>query len=675
MFTDGVFFLSMAPVDLPESIIPALADALGIVFSGPADPKLQVINSLRTKKTLLVLDNMEHLIAGSDNLGEILQESPDVKMLLTSREHVHLQWEWIFEVQGLPVPEEVSSTALESRSAATLFLQRARQTTAHFHLSPEDVLALGKICTLVDGLPLAIELAASWVRVMSFSEIAHELERDMGLLETTMHDVPTRHRSIKTVFDHSWALLTMEERAVLMRLSVFSGGFTRKAAEAVAGASLLLLSSLVGKSLLRYSKKEGRYDFHELIHQYCTARLHEHPAVAVEAFAGHSHYFSDWLAGLEASLKSIEQSQTSMRIRSETANWISAWRWAVQNRKFDLLRQMIPSLSWYFEIHGYYEEALTTNQYAVSNLREAGAPGNLPAALEKSVYASLLNQYGWFLFRTGNLEQATTIFRESLDLARDSQNQETLFYIQSNWGYLALLNGDIAEAKRLTLESLANAQQLHSQWHTAIPITTLGIVEYQQGNLSEAYQQLSDSLKIWRAVGDPRGLIFCMLYLSSTALALGYFDIVEAIVGESNAIAIDKMDRWAQAFGLDLLGQVAMLKRDHPKARELFGQSLALSNEIGDKWAGTRAIIHLGEALASLEMDQDSKRLFRQAYFNAQQARWVPTILEALTAFVSIEQEMMPETRLAVTLSILSHPAISPSIRQQAVRLRERLSS
>ena len=203
---------------------------------------------------------MEHLLAGGSLLGEILQQTQHVKMIVTSREQLRLQWEWLFEVQGLPIPEETDSQVLENNSAIKLFIQRARQASQSFSLEAEDTAALVRICKLVGGLPLAIELAASWVRILSCREIMQELEKSLDFLETRKLDVPLRHRSIKTVFDHSWKLLTDEERSLLTKLSVFQGGFTREAATAATGTSLSLLSSLVDKSLLRHSKNPDRYD-------------------------------------------------------------------------------------------------------------------------------------------------------------------------------------------------------------------------------------------------------------------------------------------------------------------------------------------------------------------------------------------------------------------------------
>jgi transcriptional regulator with XRE-family HTH domain len=216
-FSDGVYFIPLAGVGMTESIIPVLAEALGLTFSGPAEPIVQLSNFLRTKNILLVLDNMEHLLAGGELFGRILTQTQRVKMLITSREQLRLQWEWLFEVQGLPIPQETDQ-GLAENEAITLFVQRARQISQDFSLQEEDIPALVRICRMVGGLPLALELAASWVRILSCREIAQELEKSIDFLETRKLDVPERHRSIKTVFDHSWELLTEEERLLLKKL-------------------------------------------------------------------------------------------------------------------------------------------------------------------------------------------------------------------------------------------------------------------------------------------------------------------------------------------------------------------------------------------------------------------------------------------------------------------------
>jgi len=219
-------------------------------------------------KTRLALEVAHRLHDGLELLDELLEHAPQVKLLTTSREQLNLRAEWAFEVQGLPVPSHIEMENLESNSAAALFVQRAKQTKMDFIPTRDDYSSIKRICQLVEGLPLALELAATWVRMLSAKEIAHEIERNIDFLTTIGRDVPQRHRSIRAVFEYSWNLLTEEERRILRQLAVFRGGFTREAAEGVASAVLSQLSALVDKSLLRHTNAPtGRYDFHELIRQ------------------------------------------------------------------------------------------------------------------------------------------------------------------------------------------------------------------------------------------------------------------------------------------------------------------------------------------------------------------------------------------------------------------------
>jgi len=672
-FADGVTFVSLAGIGMNESIIPAIADALGLAFSGPAEPIVQVTTFLGTKEILLVVDNLEHLLECGNLLGEILQQTQNLKMLLTSREQLHLQWEWLFEVQGLPIPDE-ADVNFESNSAVKLFTQRALQASQGFSLEAEDPAAIVHVCKLVGGLPLAIELAASWVRMLSCREIAEELERNLDILETKKLDVPLRHRSLKSVFDHSWTLLTEKERLTLMRLSIFQGGFTREAALATADASLSMLSSLMDKSLLRHNKNLDRYNLHELIRQYTFAQLQSDPDEEVRASEKYALYYANWIAGLEGPFKSAQQAQTSQLIRSETSNWLASWHWAVERQRLDILRKMSPSLNWYFEVHGYYDEALSAFRAALDGFRASGAPGSLKNAEEKSAFASLVDQVGWFEFRKGNVEQGATLLEESLEIAREYNDQEVLYYIYGNWGYLSLMKGDISEAEKLTTESL-NCSRTLTPWHTAIPISVLGIVAYQQGKLPEAFQQLTESLEIWRSVGDPRGLVFCMLYLGMAAFALNDIPTTRSILQESNQIAEANMDRWAHAFGLDMLGMVSLSQGQNEEAQAYFAQSLALSKEIGDQLNGSQTTIHLGQASSALGYDEEAKRLFLEAYTTAQEAKWTLIIMNALLSFTDIQNGLPAETKLGVALSVLSHPAVTPYLRSRSEKMRDKMTS
>jgi tetratricopeptide (TPR) repeat protein len=335
---------------------------------------------------------------------------------------------------------------------------------------------------------------------------------------------------------------------------------------------------------------------------------------------------------------------------------------------------MSPCLNWYFEVHGYYAEALSAFRAALGKFRALGAPASLTSAEEKNGFAYLVDQVGWFEFRKGNMETGETLLAESLEIASKYNDPEVLYYIYGNWGYLALMKGEIAEAERLTTESLNWSKSL-SPWYSAIPINVLGIVAYQQGNLTKAYQQLTESLKIWRSVGDPRGLVFCMLYLAMTTFALDNIEQTRSVLEESNDLAEANMDRWARAFGLDMLGMICLSQGQNEEALIRFKQSVALSKEIGDQLNGAQTTIHIGQTYAALNSNEEAKSLFLEVYDDAKQAKWSLIILNTLISFTEIQDDLLPETKLAVALSALSHPAITPYLRKRCERLRDGLTS
>src|SRR5436305_4249715 len=247
-YPHGVHFVPLASVSSPDFLAPALAESIQFAVDGAHSgfsAQEQLLDYLSERSTLLVLDNFEHLVEGSGLLGEVIERAPHVELLTTSRERLNVQSEWVFDVDGLGLAENGNGSA----SAVRLFVERAKQVAPGFAL--DDASHALRVCRLVDGMPLGIELAASWVSVLSCAEIADEIEGNIDFLATSMRDVPERHRSLRAVIDQSWRLLTDEQRGAFSRVSVFRGSFDRSAAVAVTGADLRLLSEFVAKSLPR----------------------------------------------------------------------------------------------------------------------------------------------------------------------------------------------------------------------------------------------------------------------------------------------------------------------------------------------------------------------------------------------------------------------------------------
>jgi predicted ATPase/DNA-binding SARP family transcriptional activator len=277
-FPNGVFFVALAGLSSADQIVPAVAKALGFALYEGREPRQQLLDYLREKRALLVLDGFDLILGGThalqavDLLTGLLSSAPGLQILVTSRGRLRLRQEQVYSVQGLAFPERETPRA-KAYAGVQLFLQSARRVQSHFELADDDATHLVRICQLVEGMPLAIELAAAWVNVLSLADIAGEVQRGLDFLETDWRDLPARHRSVRAVFETSWQRLDDAERHVFCQLSVFRGGFTRRAAEAVAGASLRVLVALADQSLLRYDPSGDRYQIHELLRQYGAGKI------------------------------------------------------------------------------------------------------------------------------------------------------------------------------------------------------------------------------------------------------------------------------------------------------------------------------------------------------------------------------------------------------------------
>jgi predicted ATPase/DNA-binding SARP family transcriptional activator len=318
-FDDGVVFVPLDSVDYPVFLAPAIVEALGM--STEEENILSHLRRvLRDQHLLMVLDNFDYLLEGTGLLVDLLRAAPRVNMLVTSQEPLNLQGEWQIPVRGLPLPQDSDAT-WERNSAVQVFLQSARRAQASFSPSKADWPHIVRICRLVDGLPLGIELAAMWVPVLSCAEIAARIAESLEFLATEQHNVPARHRSLRAVFEHAWSLLSPQERRVFQRISVFVGGFRREAAEEVAGATLPLLRALMDRGLLR-RQAGGRYDRHPLLWWYAAEKLGANPAERDAVRARHCAYYARVLEEQAARPRDVAS------IESDIDNVRAAWVWA-----------------------------------------------------------------------------------------------------------------------------------------------------------------------------------------------------------------------------------------------------------------------------------------------------------------------------------------------------------
>ncbi len=343
---DGVYFVPLAPLQTTDALVPAVAAALHFGFYAEGgNPMQQLLNYLREKRMLLVLDNYEHLV---DETGlrfplDVLDAAPGIKLLVTSRTRLSLQGERLYGITGLRTPALAAITQWSdpmheggAYSALRLFVQSGQRVQPDFALTMHNLSDVVRICELVDGMPLGIELAAGWLEVLGPAEIRSEIEKSLDFLETSLVDMPARQRSIRAVFDASWAMLTPVERSALQCLAIFRGGFTRTAAEQVAGANLRTLLALANKSWVQ-RHADDRYHVHELLRQYAQEQLEAVPAAAAAARTAHAEYYAAFVEAQEKQLASPQQRVAVLALQQEFENIASAWQWLVDRQQFDVL--------------------------------------------------------------------------------------------------------------------------------------------------------------------------------------------------------------------------------------------------------------------------------------------------------------------------------------------------
>jgi predicted ATPase len=606
-FVDGVYFVSLASLLSTDALVPTIAEALSFSFYEGGTPRQQLLSYLRAKTMLLILDNCEHLLASSagardgdeaaDLVAEILKTAPDVQLLITSRTRLNVQGEHLLHLSGMEFPDwetqedALSPTSLTLRdasrySAVKLFLQSARRVRPEFELLADDLQYVSCICRLVGGTPLGILLAAAWVEILSPAEIADEISRSLDFLETDLRDVPERQRSLRAVFDHSWSLLSEQERAVFQGLSVFRGGFTRQAAQAVTGASLRDLMTLANKSLL-HREPTGRYKVHELLRQYAEEELNRSSDAGPRARDRHSVFYTAALERWGADLKGSRQQTALAEIAEDLDNARAAWDWAIRQRQVDRVWQALDGLARFYQWRGRFQEGEMLCHDAVDKLRPLVAESETtPLVKVRRALATLLTWQSVFGRWLGLLELSTQPTQEALSLLSESErvDRDTRLaraFVLLGMAEIDFFLGDRGGAKQLYEQSLKIYRALGDLWGEADASWHLGEVAWALGAYGEAGERLEESLALYRASGDQRGIAASLYLQGLVAVYQGQPDKAERLAHESLTIRRSLGDLAGTADGLVDLAAALLLAGRFEEASLLLEESVLIWHGLG----------------------------------------------------------------------------------------------
>jgi predicted ATPase/transcriptional regulator with XRE-family HTH domain len=588
-FPDGVCFVPLAPLDTPDRITPALAEALSLPLdTGKQQTRSadqQVIDYLRARRLLLILDNLEHLLGdaetgdgnAADLITTLLDSAPGLAILTTSRERLKLREEHVFPLGGLDVPD---TAAPSHSSAVALFVQRARQLRPEFDPAPNQLEEVARICRLVDGMPLAIELAAGWVDTLAPSEIATQIERGLDLLTTELRDLPARHRSMRAVFDASYQRLSRSEQAIFARLAIFRGGGTLEAVQAITQATLPQFHLLIGASVLSYDVAHGRYTLHELLRQYALEKLVE-GGDERRTREQHAAYYCALVQQRGIELSGFEQQAALAVLDAERDNLRAAWAWAAERRRVDLLAQALDGLGYFYEWRGAFNEGERACQSAAARL-EAQLPDDEVMPVLTMLHAWQAN----FRRLQGDIATAELLLQQSLMLLKRAPTTQGMraerAFVLLQLGLVAS-EGRLADARQFFEESLALYRALERRWEASQVLLWLGDLARYQGDFSGAHQHFQASLAIRTACGDRRGVAEVLMWDSHAAAELGQVEEAEAMARRGYALHEDLGDSANRVFGLGELGIILMWAGKYDEACRVLQESLELYQDLGNR--------------------------------------------------------------------------------------------
>lgn len=582
-FAGGAHFVPLAALTSHEFLASAIAATLGMERASDA-----LVQRLKTRlseqPTLLVLDNFEHVLEGAGLVNELLTATPSLRVVTTSREPLELSYEEVYDLGGLSVPSDDQGELNMAYDAVQLLLASARRANSSFMLTEEQKPAFLQLCRLLGGLPLGLELAGAWLRLLEPQDLARELAADMDLLETKELDRPTRHRSLGVVFEHSWQQLTDVEQRALARLSLFRGGFDTDAARAVSLAQLRTLLALVAKSLL-VRTSSGRFELLEPVRQYAERKLAAQPEDERRARERHAEHYLQLAEEAEGALKGPGQVAWLDRLALERDNFRVALNTARAELDAETGLRLVNALQQYWWVRGPYDEGPAHT--AAFLAQPAAEP--LPALRAKA-----LHRMATLVQLQGDTDQARSGYQQALELSREVGARQTEADCLSSLGSLDSMQGDPASAYARFEAAAVLQRELDDRWGLSVTLNNMGLSLFFKGEYRAAIPLLQECLELKVDLEDPQGIAYALNNLGTVRLFAGDIGAARELTTASLELKESLGDHQGMATSLANLGRIAADEGDYDTARQQLRsavQSVAvLDNPITLLWVVTAQV-------------------------------------------------------------------------------------
>jgi predicted ATPase len=598
-FADGVCFVPLAPVSDPARVMAAIAQALGLWEVAALPPEEQVQAALRDRHLLLLLDNFEQVITAAPQLARLLVSCPRLRLLVTSRAALHLSGEYEFPISPLEVPDLTHLPELETLSqqaSVRLFILRTQAIQPAFHVTPTNSRAIAEICVQLDGLPLAIELAAARSKLLPPQALLKRLSHRLELLTGGAHDLPARQQTLRNTFQWSYDLLTAEEQRLFRWLSIFVGGSTLDAAESVCRAGgeqvssvLEGVTSLLDKSLVQQTEREGdepRLAMLETLREFGLECLERHGELETTRRA-HAHYFLEFAEQAEPHLLGPEQQLWLDRLERDLDNLRTILQTTIigGEEEMELALRLASALRWFWAGRGYLREGRDVLEELLAHSQAIAAPFRLKAL---SVLASIL----WVQSDAPRLAQ---IAEESLALALEQGDQLYMNRAMIMRGTVMMLDSrDYAAAQVCLEEALIKARTLGDRHNVVIGLLSLGRLALYQQDVPKVIVWLEEALIECRALGEKLVMSMILVGLAQAELSGGNAARARMLLKEALTIYQALGNTWGIALVLNLLGQLAFRNGEIRQAEAFLTESARLASEVGDRRNVARSRLLLG---------------------------------------------------------------------------------